>query len=89
MPTLVDADADDDEDDTAEPVKPQQQQPLKFTPPPLCRSECLRKPLQIIQDLQSGKGVILSHAGSLSVTLGLQMSDLVKKEEMKQGECGL
>jgi hypothetical protein len=82
MPALVDADADNDNDnDVAEPVKPQQQQPLKSTPPPLRRFECLWKPSRIVQDLQSGKGVTLSRVGSPSVTLGLQMPDLVKEEE--------
>jgi hypothetical protein len=85
MPTLVDADADDSDDDAAEPVRPQQQQPLRSTPPPLRRSERLRKPSRIIQDLQSGKGVTLSRVGSLSVTLGLQMPDLVKEEEEEAG----
>jgi hypothetical protein len=85
MPTLVDADADDGEDDAAEPVKPQQQQPLKSTPPPLHCFKCLRKPLQIVQDLQSRKGVTLSCVGSLSVTLGLQMLDLVEEEEEEAG----
>jgi hypothetical protein len=80
MPTLIDADADNDEDNTAEPVKPQQQQPLKSSPPPLCCSKRLQKPSQIVRDLQSRKGVTLSRAGSPSVTLGLQMLDLVEEE---------
>jgi hypothetical protein len=45
MPTLFNEDADNNKDDAAEPVKLQQQQPLKSTPASLHCSECLQKPL--------------------------------------------
>jgi hypothetical protein len=85
MPTVINADADDNEDDPAEQEKPQQHQPLKSTPPSLHHSERLQKPSQIVWDLQSRKGVTLSHTGSLRVTLGLQMPDLVEEEEEAGG----
>jgi hypothetical protein len=63
----------------------QQQQQQKPPPPPLRRSERLRKPSRIMRDLEAGKGVTLTRAGSPKVSMGLTIPEPVTEEDEAGG----
>ena len=66
-------------------MEQQEEQPEKPLPPPLRCSECLWKPLRVIQDLQSGEGITLARRGSPKVSMGLQILDPLAEESEEAG----
>ena len=87
VPTLVDVKVEDDNEDHAEQQQQQQQQQqlLKSQPLPLHRFERLRKPSHVMRDLQAGKGVTLTRAGSPKVSMGLTIPESVEEEDKAGG----